>query len=117
MLKKLSRVGNESGSSQLITTQMMRTAIVTQNGCAATQRRRNAGVAVMRSCKLPLISATGSRYPDGAGDEAGYLLRRALADRLVGDLVAAPQYDDAIGDAEYVGHAMADQHDRHSLVA
>ena len=33
-----------------------------------------------------------------------------FAGRLVGDLVAAPQHDDAVGHREDVGHAVADQH-------
>ena len=42
---------------------------------------------------------------------------RALRDRLVGHLLAAPQHDDAVGDGEHVGHAVADQHDRDAVVA
>ena len=38
-----------------------------------------------------------------------------VAGRLVGDLGAAPQHDDAVADGEHVGHAVADQHDRDAL--
>src|SRR5262249_59995130 len=98
MLKKLSLVGNESGSSQLITAQMMTTAIVTQNGWAARHLASSAahGVAFRRplrptvsrslvSCRAMGRAMLSSR-PDGAGDEAGDLLGRAVLDGLVGDL-------------------------------
>ena len=40
-----------------------------------------------------------------------------FGDALVGDLPAAAQHDDAVGDREDVGHAVADQHHRDALVA
>src|SRR6266704_1926746 len=42
------------------------------------------GLASVRLLGWAVIAA--SRRPDGAGDEAGHLLGRALLDRLVGDL-------------------------------
>src|SRR5471030_1916959 len=69
----------------------------------------------VRLLRSAVIAASGG--PDRAGDEAGHLLGRALRDRLVGDLVAAAQHDDAIGDGEDVGHAMADQEDGDAAVA
>ena len=51
-----------------------------------------------------------------AGDQAGDFLGRSRLDRLVGDLVAAAHDDDAVADLEDVGHAVADQHDRHALL-
>ena len=40
-----------------------------------------------------------------------------LRDRLLGDLAAAAEHDDAVGDGEDVGHAVADQDDGDALVA
>src|SRR6266850_4237100 len=54
---------------------------------------------------------------DGPGDQSRHFLRRTGGDVLVGDLATAAQYHDAIGNAEYIRHAMADEHDRDAAIA
>jgi hypothetical protein len=54
---------------------------------------------------------------DGASDKAGNFFRRTRRDLLVGDFSAPPEYDDAVGDREDVGHAVADEHNDDALIA
>src|SRR5688500_6375669 len=72
----------------------------------------------------PLISGRGALVPaaapsggmDRSRDQAGDLLGTRFGDRLLRNLSAAAEHEDAVGDGEDVGHAMADQHDGDALV-
>src|SRR4029453_15290093 len=124
VLKKLSSLKNAPlnvGSTKVITIGMMITARVTQNACLAMifchrvgRGRANSPSIAGACCVLMRLLLSD---PDRAGDEAGHLLRRTLRNRLVGDLVATPEHDNLVGDCEDVGHAVADEHHRHALIA
>src|SRR4051812_28759705 len=54
---------------------------------------------------------------DGSRDQPRHLFRAGILDRLLRHLATAPHDEDAVGDGEYVWHAVADQHDGDPLVA
>src|SRR5688572_9504901 len=67
-----------------------------------------------------LVSAIGCvalRCTDGSRQKSGDFLRGRLGGCLVGDLGAAPENNDAVGNRENIGHAMTDQQDRHALAS
>src|SRR5262249_47214849 len=119
----------KEGSISVIAIGIRNTAMVTQKACLAMSRCRipgcGRGVALwlaMSMIRRSLVSRVSPSVlplggPDRAGDQARHLLRRALMDRLVGDLVAAAHDDDPVGDGEDVGHSVADEDDGDPLVA
>src|SRR3954468_9421858 len=126
MLNRLSVDAKASGCTQLITRQMMSRAAVAQNGWLAMTpwRKLRSRRLVTSSIATPVCWAgrvdmpglRGSGVADGAGDEAGDLLRRGVGDHLVRHLRAAAHHHHPIADREHVGHAVADQHDGDTLV-
>src|SRR5262245_36288930 len=71
------------------------------------------------SCRIrpAAVRPRTSRRGDRPCDQASHLLGRGGADWLVGHLVSAPEHDDAVSNGEHVGHAVADQDYRHTLIA
>src|SRR5687767_13496956 len=127
-LKKFSSFQKDvrnDGSRTVITIGMRKTAIVTQKAWLARTvcSKFGRGLSDASSTLGALLTMVIVLRPswscgsNGSGDQARDLFGRGLADRLVGDLVAAPQDADPIGHGEHVGHAVADQHDGDSLVA
>src|SRR3712207_6225494 len=112
-LKKFSSFQNEvrkDGSTTVMTIGIRKTAIVTQKAwfetilwarlgrCAAGAVSMPGALVVMLMSRLLL---SRSCRPYGAGDEARHLFGARLADGLVGDLVAAAQHHDPVGDGEH----------------
>src|SRR3954454_7612271 len=126
VLNRLSVEANASGCTQLIPRQITSSATVTQKGWLAMTpwRKLRSRRPVTSSIATPVCWAgrvdmpglRGSGVADGAGDEAGDLLRRGVGDHLVGHLGAAAHHHHPVADREHVGHAVADQHDGDTLV-
>src|SRR5262245_23276252 len=105
------------GSNAVITTMRASSATVTQKGWLAMVRLNSV-------CSLTPTTSEIAAWPmviswsggtDRSCDQAGDFLRRGIGGVLVRNLAAAPQNDDAVGDREYVRHAVADEDDRDAL--
>src|SRR5262245_1512542 len=118
-LKRFCGVAKASVANDRITAASS-AAASTQNACrlstCASRPWLRASIARCSSLEVESFIG-GSGGGDRAGDEPGHLFRTGGGDRLVGDLGAAAQDDDAIGHREHVGHAVADEHDGDPLLA
>src|SRR5271170_6375645 len=102
-------------------------AIVTQNAWAPAMRcsqfcsrmssidsmetsAPGGGLAALADIALP------SRV-DRAGDQPGHFFWTGGGDRFLRDLAAASHHRHPVANREHIGHAMADQDDRHARIA
>src|SRR4029077_3543831 len=95
-------------------------AASTQNACRLNTRATRPWLRVsMARCRSLEIESfiVASAAGDRAGDEPRALFGAGGGHRLVGDLGAAAQHDDAIGHREHIRHAVADEHDGDALLS